>query len=160
MASNPSCAERNDMFETLSKLKKVDSFGRHLNNMDCKDGYTGPTDHLISQYKFMICFENTNKPNYFTEKLINAYYHGTIPIYWGCPNIEDYINMESILYLPNNYTSEDVNNLLNHVMYLDSNPTAYKNKYEQIFFKDGKVPSGLDIEKLQDKIKKITERLD
>ena len=39
----------------------------------------------------MICFENTSKPNYFTEKLVNAYYSGSIPIYWGDPNISKYI---------------------------------------------------------------------
>jgi len=48
---------------------------------------------------FIICFENECKKNYFTEKLINAYYNKTIPIYWECSNIDHYINVDSILYL-------------------------------------------------------------
>jgi hypothetical protein len=100
----------------------------------------------------MICFENKSQPNYFTEKLINAYYNNTIPIYWGCPNIGDYINMSSILYLKPDFTDQDVTNLMNEIIYLDTNPTAYKSKYDSIFFKNGILPDEFNIIKIQEKI--------
>ena len=152
--SNAGCKQRNEIFTELSKYKKVDSCGKHLNNM----GRSCPGNHesseyfdFISQYKFMICFENTSQPNYLTEKIINAYSCGTIPIYWGCPNISDYVNMDAILYLPKVYTKSDMDNLIGKIVYLDKNPFAYRKMYEQPFFKDG-LPDEFNIEKIRDKL--------
>lgn len=159
--SNEKCKARNDFFTKLSEHKTVDSCGKHLNNMNqpCP-GYflSGEYFEFVGKYKFMICFENTSLPNYFTEKLINAYYAGTIPIYWGCKNIEDYVNMESILYLKPDYTEEDMNNLIKEVIYLDNNDDAYKVKYENYFFKDGKLPDAFNIDIIKSKINKILNK--
>jgi hypothetical protein len=141
--SNPWPQERIAFFNKLSKYKKVDSCGKALNNL----GYTCPGrldskeyNDFIGQYKFMICFENTSLHNYMTEKLINAYKAGTIPIYWGCPNAHEYINMESILSLKPDYTEEDVTSLIKEIELLDNDSALYKKKFESIFFKDGVVP--------------------
>lgn len=42
------------------------------------------------QYSFVI--ENSSQPNYFTEKLIDCLITKTIPIYYGCPNIEEFFD--------------------------------------------------------------------
>jgi hypothetical protein len=158
--SNGGCKTRNDFFEILNKYKKVDSCGKFMNNMieGC------PHDHssknyfdFISNYKFMICFENTSKPNYLTEKLINAYYNGTIPIYWGCSNIEDYVNMDSILYLKPDYRDNDVEDLINKIIYLDNNEDAYIKMYEETFFKNGVIPDEFNIDKIREKVYRILE---
>ena len=156
--SNGAAEERKEFFIELSKYKKVDSCGRFMNNMN----KSCPNDHesseyfdFISTYKFMICFENTSLPNYLTEKIVNAYYSGTIPIYWGCPNIGDYVNMDSILYLPQKYTQEERDKLIEKILFLDTYPDAYKAMYEQSFFKNGILPDEFDIEKIKEKINKI-----
>ena len=156
--SNGAAVERKEFFLELSKYKKVDSCGKFMNNMDMGC----PNDHesseyydFIAKYKFMICFENTSLPNYLTEKIVNAYSSGTIPIYWGCPNLGDYVNMDSILYLPPKYTIEDRNQLIQKIIYLDTNPDAYRAMYEQSFFKNGKLPDEFNIEKIKEKISKI-----
>ena len=46
-------------------------------------------EHAIQDYRYTIVIENLNRKNYFTEKLVDAFVLGTIPIYWGCPNIND-----------------------------------------------------------------------
>jgi len=154
--SNGSCNERNTMFTQLNKYKKVDSCGKFMNNMgkNCPAGH-GDKEYFdfISKYKFMICFENTSKPNYFTEKLINAYYSGTIPIYWGCTNISDYVNMDSILYLPSKFSEDDMEKIIEKIKYLDNNEKAYKLMYEQPFFKNGKIPREFNISEIKSKIK-------
>ena len=96
----------------------------------------------------MICFENTVMKNYATEKLIIAYSSGTIPIYWGCPNIGDYVNMDAILYLKPDYTQEDVQALIAEVRALDEDEALYKKKFESTFFKDAIVPDAFDMDKL------------
>jgi len=52
---------------------------------------------LLFSSKFHICIENCKEKNYFSEKLIDSLYSKTIPIYWGCPNIGDWFNLDSII---------------------------------------------------------------
>jgi len=150
------CETRDNFFKELSKYKKVDSCGAHLNNME----FNCPRDKkeyykFLSKYKFMICFENSSVDNYFTEKLLNSFYSGTIPIYWGCPNISDYVNMDAILYLKPNYTDKDIKNLIDKIKLLDQNDELYMKMYNQIFFKNGVLPDLADYDKLTEKVKNI-----
>jgi len=39
---------------------------------------------------FQVVIENASRNGYFTEKLIDCLVTGTVPIYWGCPNLEEY----------------------------------------------------------------------
>ena len=46
----------------------------------------------MSYYDFSICYENSHgTPGYITEKIFDSFFAGTIPIYWGAPNIKDFI---------------------------------------------------------------------
>lgn len=46
---------------------------------------------VISRYKFAICFENMSYPGYVTEKIIDCFKAGVIPIYLGAPDICDFV---------------------------------------------------------------------
>jgi hypothetical protein len=46
---------------------------------------------------FSISLENSSEINYFSEKIIDCFLCKTIPIYWGCPNIGDYFNLDGII---------------------------------------------------------------
>jgi len=47
---------------------------------------------VMSRYKFSICFENTNTvKDYISEKIFDSFFAKSVPIYWGAPNIEEYI---------------------------------------------------------------------
>jgi hypothetical protein len=158
--SNGGVQERNNFYNELSKYKTVDSCGKFMNNLgyNCPGNFASKEYHdMLSQYKFMICFENKSMKNYLTEKLINAYKYGTIPIYWGCPNLEDYVNMDAILYLKPGYTDDDVKTLIKEIEILDNDPELYKKKYESVFFKNGVVPDSFNMEKLNlEMCKRIT----
>ena len=52
----------------------------------------------INDYKFVFVFENTEKINgYITEKIFDVFYGGSIPIYFGAENIEDYIDSKCFI---------------------------------------------------------------
>ena len=148
--------ERNDFFHKLSNYKKVDSCGSILNNLGKKcpgNNYDSKEYHdFIGDYKFMICFENTSKKNYMTEKLFIAYNSGTIPIYWGCPNIGDYVNVDSILYLKPDFSDADVSKLISDIKVLDNDANLYKKKFESIFFKDGVIPDEFNMDVINSKV--------
>lgn len=68
----------------------VDVMGGGYNPFDVK------SDGLAS-YRFSIVIENVRERNYFTEKLIDAVLCDTVPIYWGCPNISDFMETKGMI---------------------------------------------------------------
>ena len=44
----------------------------------------------------MLAFENNEIEDYVTEKLINAYQAGTVPVYMGSPNSKNYLLLLSL----------------------------------------------------------------
>lgn len=42
----------------------------------------------LSQYRFSLCFENMPMSGYVTEKIFDCLYAGTVPVYWGAPDID------------------------------------------------------------------------
>lgn len=46
----------------------------------------------LAPYRFSVVIENVREPNYFTEKLVDAVLCETVPIYWGCPNLERFMD--------------------------------------------------------------------
>jgi hypothetical protein len=45
----------------------------------------------LSQYTFALCFENMILKGWITEKIFDCFFAGTVPIYWGAPEITDYV---------------------------------------------------------------------
>lgn len=81
--------------ESISKFKgNIDVYGRGYNPIDYKL-------EALKDYAFSLTIENTNKDYYFTEKLIDCFVTGTVPIYWGCPSIGDYFNVDGMIIFEN-----------------------------------------------------------
>ena len=59
----------------------------------------------LAPYRFSIVIENVREQNYFSEKLVDAVLCETVPIYWGCPNIGDFIDTGGMILCQ---TEEDV----------------------------------------------------
>lgn len=51
----------------------------------------------LAPYRFSVVIENVRERNYFSEKLVDAVLCNTVPIYWGCPNIGDFIDTSGII---------------------------------------------------------------
>ena len=69
---------------------RVDVFGGGYNPLDNKiDG--------LRDYRYHFCIENINRDYWFTEKLIDCFVTGTIPIYWGCPSIDKFFNIDGMI---------------------------------------------------------------
>jgi hypothetical protein len=47
---------------------------------------------VLSHYKFSICYENVRDvEGYISEKIFDCFFAGTIPVYWGAPDIKEFI---------------------------------------------------------------------
>ncbi len=51
----------------------------------------------LAPYRYSVVIENVRETNYFSEKLMDAVLCSTVPIYWGCPNLERFVNPEGII---------------------------------------------------------------
>lgn len=87
---------RNTYIEELMKYIPIDSYGKCYRNKEIPAHLQGLSWETIkweimSQYKFVIAFENTDTEDYVTEKLFHAFYAKTIPIYMGAPNVDEFL---------------------------------------------------------------------
>lgn len=64
--------------------------GRHISN--CKI-------NALKDYMFSITIENSKEDYMFTEKLIDCFLTGTVPIYYGCPSIDKFFNINGIIVI-------------------------------------------------------------
>ena len=79
---------------------------------------------ILFNSQFHVSIESTRFENYFTEKLIDALITKTVPIYWGCTNIQDFFNPNGIIQVSNtndmiikinSLTPETYENMLPHI---------------------------------------------
>ena len=64
-------------------------------NLECYYGKAPSTSETIQYYKFCFAYENwLNDRGYITEKIFAAFMAGSVPIYLGATNIEEYIPKE------------------------------------------------------------------
>ncbi len=75
-----SSPKRFEYWDKISEYKPVASGGKIRNNVG---GPAGDKFEFLSQYKFSLAFENSEVDGYTTEKISDALYAGTVPIYWG-----------------------------------------------------------------------------
>ena len=106
--------------EKLNSYKKVDMGGKYKNSI------RGPVKDKIkflSSYKFSIAMENTNGNGYVTEKIIQSFIAGTIPIYYGNYMVEEYINPKAFILIKG---TKDLNKKIEYIKKLDNNATLYR----------------------------------
>lgn len=103
IASNKNmCEGHRKRLEWIERLKgQVDFFGRGFST-EIKTKEEGLCD-----YMFSVAIENASYKTYFTEKLLDCFATGTIPVYYGSPNIGDYFNKDGIIDLSEEFDVSD-----------------------------------------------------
>ena len=81
---------------------QVDLFGRGFNEIPLKE-------EGLCDYMFSVAIENGFYDSYHTEKILDCFATGTIPVYMGSPSIGDYFNPEGIIELTEEFeVSEEI----------------------------------------------------
>lgn len=147
---------RNRFFHRLNAVKKVDSYGKWLNNTGI---VLPPGDEQkserMAQYKFVLCFENKMLPNNLTEKLLHGYVCGAIPIYAGSTLATTLLNPKAFLYLPYPHSDADMDALIQQILYLDQHEDAYESMHREPLLKDPGIPHEMTL----DYYRKMLQRL-
>lgn len=131
--------QRNKLAYKLLSLLPHHSFGKCLNNVggldmalsfypECASDASVTQkwwDHLhcaMSHYKFVLAIENTMTESYVTEKLFYALDSGSVPIYFGAPNVWDFVPPHSII---DGTKFSSLEELASYVKALANDPVAY-----------------------------------
>ncbi len=124
--SNSNCQKRNYFLDRLQEKVRIDYAGNFRNNIPKIPGAYNSDEILnfYSQYKFVICLENTKQETYITEKIINGFLTKTIPIYWGSDKICDYFNEDRFINIPN-LNEICVNNAINKIVSIINDDNKY-----------------------------------
>ncbi len=82
----------------------------------------------LADYYFSITIENSKSKYYFTEKIMDCFACGTIPIYWGCENIGDYFDERGIITFTEVSELQEIFNRIGDMDYIESlQPYVKKN---------------------------------
>jgi hypothetical protein len=101
----------------ISRYKQLSAFGPQYKTLEYKE------DALID-YMFSIVIENSACDDYFTEKLIDCFAVGTVPIYWGTKSIGNYFNADGILTFDN---TDELDNIMSNL-----SPELYNSRLRHI----------------------------
>lgn len=137
---------RGDFFKKLNEYKRVESAGTYLNNMpngSAVDWLDGSKTELQRKCKFTLCFESTNHYGFVTEKIMDAFYSDTIPVYYGSPTVADIFNPKAFINVAD-YPSFD--EAIEKIKELDQNDEKYLEMLNQPILIDPMYPERLERE--------------
>ena len=94
---------RDEFFKELRALDEtVDGLGDANHTKDLKippRSSWWELPQIYKDYKFGFALENINEKGYISEKIMNVYLGGAIPLYWGTSVVKEIFNPESFVYL-------------------------------------------------------------
>lgn len=85
----------------------VDTYGKGTERpLKCKS-------EGLQRYRFSLVIENVRKDWWFTEKLLDCFALGVVPIYWGCPDIGRFFDTKGMIIVNDINEIKQVLNSLN-----------------------------------------------
>ena len=99
-------------YKILRRLRHTKSIGLFDYKFHRSPPMVPSKDPFFANAKFNIACENQDMPNMFTEKLLDCFRTFTVPIYFGCHNIEKYFNPKGILQFR---TIEEFESIINNL---------------------------------------------
>jgi hypothetical protein len=105
----------------LEQVGKVDVFGRAV-------GKSIPNKaELAGRYRYILCFENDLYPGYVTEKPIEAWSMGAVPLWWGS-DPSGYLNPQAVINAAGFASLQEFAAAVSH---LDEDVDAWRSAFEQ-----------------------------
>lgn len=141
---------RDEFFEKLCEYKKVDSGGGWKNNIGGK--FIADKHTWLQSYKFNLCFENSSAKGYVTEKIIQAFAAGCIPIYWGDESLcdEKYAHIRPVFNpkaFINVHNFDSIQSAIREIQRIDNDENAYNAMRKEPIFITQSLCKFLDSEK-------------
>lgn len=134
---------RGDFFKLLNEYKRIESVGSYLNNMPngmTVDFTNSSKTDFQRKCKFTLCFESTKHEGFITEKITDAFYAETIPIYYGSETVKDVFNPNSFI---NCSDYPDFDAVVKRIIEIDNDDSQYLKMMNEPVFAAGFSPSSV-----------------
>ena len=137
ICKNPKGKERNSLVRNLNAVRKVNCAGPFMNNV----GFTLPRDYRSkheyqNKHCFSIAYENECGPGYQTEKIIDAFVSGSIPIYWGNKDVAKEFNPAAFVHARDFRTEKE---LIKYLLELADDPVRRAEMINSRILQDNEV---------------------
>jgi len=109
----------------LSRHIEIDSYGRHNPTRSIEGPDLGRQTKIetIARYRFCLALENSISPDYVTEKIFDPLMAGTIPVYLGAPDVDEFMPADSYI---NASAFSSPAELASYLRHLIETPDAYE----------------------------------
>lgn len=104
-------------------------------------------EEVFGDSQFGIVIENFSHRGYFTEKILDCFLLKTIPIYWGCSNIDDFFNSSGIIKFQN---PDDAIHIINNL-------TQYRYDFHKKAIEENYITAKKYIDYAQNIVDKVKE---
>ena len=118
--SNCKSSFRMNFIRELNKYKKVDLEGKCKNRRRRKT--IGNKIEFLTNYKFSIAMENSKGDGYISEKIIDSFNAGTIPIYYGDYMLDEFINPKTYILIKG---KNDISEKIEYIKKIDNDKQLY-----------------------------------
>ena len=115
---------RHELIDRKNEIKISTNFYQTIGDRHNIEDARFGKEKVFSNSQLGIAIENFSHRNWFSEKILDCFLLKTIPIYWGCSNIDDFFNPEGIIKF------ENVDDLIYKINHLDKD--FYNSKKEII----------------------------
>jgi len=132
--SNKDPKFRNELFHGLNNSVGVYSGGSAFNNVG---GQVTDKSAFLSNHNFTIACENVRWPGYVTEKILDAWCAGTVPIYAGDTEWRGWLNPQAALVWEKN---NQLDSIIQNTRLLLEDFDAYRAMYRSPIFPENKEP--------------------
>lgn len=123
-------------------IRRILSFFSALVGHEIFPSYSGPVHskvETLAKYKFSFCFENIYGLNgYITEKIFDCLMAGCVPVYYGAPDITNYIPEDAFINYANFESVDDVYNFMSTMS--DSVYSSYLEAGKKFLISDAAFP--------------------
>ena len=131
---------RINFINELNKYKKIDMGGKYNNNVG---GPVRDKIKFLSSYKFSIAMENSKADGYVSEKIVDSFLAGTIPIYYGDYMIDEYINPKSYILIKG---KKDMLEKIEYIKKIDNDINLYKSLLKENVLLEDRIMNNNDKE--------------
>jgi len=115
---------RRALLDDLMREMPVDSYGKINRNQPLRSGSPRSVKlETIARYKFTFAFENSISRDYVTEKFFDPLLAGSVPVYFGAPNIEDFAPGDKCFIDASHFDTPQA--LARYLLHLDADEDAY-----------------------------------
>lgn len=123
--------------KALSNCIDIHRYGRHGNREIPGDEGEATKMKLSARYKFSFAFENAIAPDYVTEKFFQPLLAGSVPVYLGAPNVDEYAPVDDCYINAADFSGPQA--LADYLLELDRDRAAYEHylNWRQRRFKPG-----------------------